>query len=116
MIEVQIPTLLLLPAVLAGIRVPFEDILPGQLDLFFWDPVKKHQHNDPWNSDSKADGPNRILTLIILAELPPAMKIKGPEIVPRAIALHHLGVAHVKQAKGPADGADVNRLPKAVED
>ena len=62
-IQIQIPPIFQLPAVLAGIGVPFKDVLPSQFNLFFRNPVKKHQYNNPWNTDSKADGANRILTL-----------------------------------------------------
>jgi hypothetical protein len=115
-IQIQIPPIFQLSAVLAGIGVPFEDVLPSQFNLFFRNPVKKHQYNNPWNSNSKADGANRILTLIVLAELLPPMEIEGPKIIPCTISLYHLGMPHIQEAKGPPDGADVHCLPKAVQD
>jgi hypothetical protein len=115
-IQIQIPPIFQLPAVLAGIGVPFEDVLPGQFNLFFRNPVKKHQDNNPWNADSKADGANRILTFIVLAELLPPMEIEGPKIIPCTIPLYHLSMPHIQEAKGPTDGADVHCLPKAVQD
>ena len=115
-IQIQIPPIFQLPAVLAGIGVPFEDVLPSQFNLFFRNPVKKHQYNNPWNTDSKADGANCILTLIVLAELLPPMEIKGPKIIPCTIPLYHLGMPHIQEAKGPPDRADVHRLPEAVQD
>jgi hypothetical protein len=115
-IQIQIPPIFQLPAVLAGIGVPFEDVLPSQFNLFFRNPVKKHQYNNPWNADPKADGANRILTLIVLAELLPPMEIEGPKIIPCTIPLNHLGMPHIQEAKGPTDGADVHCLPKAVQD
>ena len=115
-IQIQIPPIFQLPAVLAGIGVPFEDVLPSQFNLFFRNPVKKHQYNNPWNADSKADGANRILTLIVLAELLPPMEIKGPKIIPCTITLYNLGMPHIQEAKGPPDRADVHRLPEAVQD
>jgi hypothetical protein len=90
--------------------------LPGQFNLFFRNPIKKHQYNNPWNADPKADGANRILTLIVLAELLPPMEIECTEIIPCTIALYNLGMPHIQEAKGPPNGADVHCLPKAVED
>jgi hypothetical protein len=115
-IQIQISPIFQLPTVLAGIGVPFEDILPSQFNLFFRNPVKKHQYNNPWNADSKADGPNRILTLIVLAELLPPMEIEGPKIIPCTITLYHLGMPHIQEAKGPPNRTDVHCLPKAVQD
>ena len=115
-IQIQIPPIFQLPAVLAGIGVPFEDVLPSQFNLFFRNPVKKHQYNNPWNTDSEADGANCILTLIVLAELLPPMEIEGPKIIPCTIPLYHLGMPHIQEAKGPPNRANVHRLPEAVQD
>jgi hypothetical protein len=115
-IQIQIPPIFRFTAVLASIGVPFEDILPSQFNLFFRYPIKKHQYNNPWNADSKANGANRILALIILAELLPPMEIKGPKIIPCTITLHNLGMPHIQEAKSPPDRTDVHCLPKAVKD
>jgi hypothetical protein len=115
-IQIQIPPIFQLPAVLAGIGVPFEDVLPSQFHLFFWNPVKKHQYNNPRDSNAKADGANRILTLIVLAELLPPVEIEGPKIIPCTITLYNLGMPHIQEAKGPPYGADMHCLPEAVQD
>jgi hypothetical protein len=41
------------------------------------------------------------------------VKIKRPEILP--IPVDHLRVPHIKQTESPADGADMDRLPKTVQ-
>ena len=115
-IQIQIPPIFQLPAVLAGIGVPFKDVLPSQFNLFFRNPVKKHQYNNPRDSNAKADGANRILTLIVLAELLPPVEIEGPKIIPRTITLYNLGMPHIQEAKGPPYGADMHCLPEAVQD
>jgi hypothetical protein len=115
-IQIQISPIFCLSAVLTGIRIPFEDVLPSQFNLFLWNPIKKHQYNNSWNADSKADGTNRILTLIVLAELLPPVEIEGPKIISCTITLYNLGMPHIQEAKGPPDRADVHCLPKAVED
>jgi hypothetical protein len=114
MIQIQIPPVFDLATILAGVGVPFENILAGQLDLFFGNPVKKHEDDDPGNSDPEANGSQRILSLIVLTELPPTVEVEGPKIIPRPIALHHLSVPHVQQAKGSANRTDVDGLPEAV--
>lgn len=115
MIQIQVPPVFDLAAILAGVGVPLENILPGQLDLFFGNPVKKHEDNDPGNPDPETDGSQGILPLIVLAEFPPAVEVEGPKIIPRPVALHHLGVTHVQQAEGPANRTDVHGLPEAVQ-
>ena len=115
-IQIQIPPIFQLPAVLAGIGVPFKDVLPSQFNLFFRNPVKKHQYNNPRDSNAKADGANRILTLIVLAELLPPVEIEGPKIIPCTITLYNLGMPHIQEAKGPPNRANVHRLPEAVQD
>ena len=116
MIQIQIPPVFDLAAILAGVGVPFENILAGQLDLFFGNPVKKHEDNHTGNPDPKANGSQRILSLIVLTELPPTVEVEGPKIIPRPIALHHLGMPHVQQAERPANRTDVDGLPEAVQD
>jgi hypothetical protein len=41
MIKVQVVSLKCLATVLAGIPVALEDIVPGKLDLFLWQPLEK---------------------------------------------------------------------------
>jgi len=113
-IQIQIPPIFQLPAVLAGIGVPFENVLPSQFNFFLWNPVKEHQYNNSWDADSKADGANRIFAIIILAELSPPMEVEGSKIIPCAITLYNLGMPHIQEAKGSPDRADVHCLPKAV--
>jgi len=116
MIQIQIPSVFDLATILAGVGVPFENILAGQLDLFFGNTVKKHEDDNPGNPDPEADGSQGILPLIVLTEFPPTVEVEGPKIIPRPIALHHLSMPHVQQAERPANRTDVDGLPKAVQD
>ena len=49
MIEIQILPLKLLTAVLACIPIPLENIVPGELDLFFRQPVEEDQQDHLWH-------------------------------------------------------------------
>jgi hypothetical protein len=42
-IQIQIVSLILPATVLAGVLVPFEDIVPRKLDLFLWQPLEEQQ-------------------------------------------------------------------------
>ena len=116
MIQIQVPPVFHLAAILASVGVPLENILAGQLDLFFGNPVKKHEDDDPGYSDPKTDGSQGILPLIVLTEFPPTVEVEGPKIISRPVALHHLGMPHIQQAERPANRTDVHRLPESVQD
>jgi hypothetical protein len=115
MIQIQIPPVFDVATILAGVGVPLENILAGQLHLFFGNSVKKHEDNDPGNPDPEADGSQGILPLIVLTEFPPTVEVEGPEIIPRPVALHDLGVPHVQQAERPANRTDMDGLPETVQ-
>ena len=101
MVKVQVLPLFFIAAVLAGEGIPLENILPGQLDLFLGNAVKQHQHNHARDADTEADGVVGVLPLVALAGLLPATEVKGAEILP--VPVHHLRMAHVKEAEGPPD-------------
>lgn len=52
MIEIEVGTVENLPAILAGVFVPLEDIEAREFDLFFRKPLKEAEHDDPGNPDT----------------------------------------------------------------
>ena len=52
MIKIQVVPLKGIAAVLAGIPVALEDIVPRELDLFLWQPLEKQQHDDSRYADA----------------------------------------------------------------
>jgi hypothetical protein len=52
-VEVQVFALENLSAVLAGVLVPLEDIVPGELHLFLGHAVEQHQHDDAGHADAE---------------------------------------------------------------
>jgi len=55
-IQIEIIALKNQPAVLTGIPVPFEDIMPREFDLFFWQTLKEQQDDDSGNADVDRNG------------------------------------------------------------
>ena len=43
-------------AVLAGIFVAFEDVVPGELDFLFGKAVKDGEQDDAWDAEAEGDG------------------------------------------------------------
>ena len=50
-IEVQIRPIKNIAAILAGVLVPLEDVVPGELHLLFRQPIEKQQHNHARHPD-----------------------------------------------------------------
>jgi hypothetical protein len=79
-------------AVLAFVLVPFENIVPGKLDLFFGEPIKDHQDDDPWNPDFKRNSVDAFGMWLLVREITPSTKIKCMEFAIR-IVKNHVGVS-----------------------
>ena len=58
MVKIQVPALEALAAILAGIPVTLENIVPSELDLFPRQPIENEQENYPWHLQSKRDRTN----------------------------------------------------------
>lgn len=55
MINVELLALMALAAILTGETVPLEDVLAGELDLFFGKAIKEQEDDNPGNADTAAD-------------------------------------------------------------
>ena len=51
MVEIQILAIKNVSAILAGIAVPFKDVMPGEFDLLLREAVKHHQKNHAREAD-----------------------------------------------------------------
>jgi len=114
-VEVQIPAFKDVAAVLAGIAVALEDIVAGEFDLLFRQPVKHQQQNDARHTNFEGNGGNGFRMRFLLGEVAPLKKTESLESAV-GISKNDLGVAFEYKSQGAAGGADVDRLPKAVED
>ena len=52
MIEIQLVPFKHLSAVLAGISVALENVVPRKFHFLFWKSLEKQEHNDPRNADA----------------------------------------------------------------
>jgi hypothetical protein len=112
-IQVQIFTLKSAPAVLAGVFIPFENIMPGKFDLFLGITVKNDKQNDAGHPDFEGDGADALRVWFLLREILPLVEVVG---LKRTVAgvQHNLGPPFKQKGEGSPDSADIDRLPKAI--
>ena len=114
MIEIEIAAFKNLPAILAGIAVPLENVVPGEFDFLFRQPLEKQEDDNPRDANVHGNRPNHFRFRIGLGKIAPTEKIMGQKIV-SLFRGNHLRVPLIKKSEGPADRAGVHRLPQAVK-
>jgi hypothetical protein len=67
-------------AVLTGVPVPLEDVVPGEFDLLFRKPLEEAKHNDTRNPDLQGDGLQHPGFGIRVGKIPPTPKIMRQKI------------------------------------
>ena len=53
MVQVQIFPLEYMPAILAGVFVPFKNVVPGEFDFLLWKPVEHDQEDHARDADTE---------------------------------------------------------------
>ncbi len=116
MIEIQLVALEKFPAVLAGVVVALEDVVPGEFHFLFRQSIEEQQHDHARDTDLPRDRRHHFVLGFGRAdrEVAPAVEIMGREII-LLIGPDNLGMALVKEGEGTTRRADVHRLPEAVE-
>lgn len=114
MIEVQVALLKNPSTILASIFVPLEDICARKLHLFFRQPIKKDEDDDSRDADFKGDRLDHLGLGFTGGKISPTRKVVSAKVFP-LVGVHHLGVSLANERKSPSDGADIDRLPKPIE-
>lgn len=109
-VQVQILAVKNFATVLTGVFVTFKNIMTGEFDLLFGQPVIHEQQDDSRHADAERDGMDKFIGRRRFGEAAPFVEIKGTE---RAVlgADHSLRLALKEQGESAAGGADVDRLP-----
>jgi len=112
-IQVQIFPVKHFPAVLAGVLVPFENIMPGEFDFFLRHPVVHEKQNDARHPDPERDAVDGFIVRGVSGNIAPFGEIEGAE---RAVGIvqYDLCVALKEEGESPAGGADIDCLPEPV--
>lgn len=113
MIEIEIASIKHFSAVLAGVFVTLKNIVPSEFDLLFWKTIKNNEQNHLRNADAKRDGSDAFAFISILGEGSPASEIKG--LKGSALFINHLRSAFKKECKCASCAANMDRLPKPIE-
>jgi len=113
-IEIQIVSIKSLAAVLAGVFVPLEHIVPGKLHFLLGKTIEEKQHNHARDSDFPRNRLHQFVVRRVGREIAPAFKIVGQEII-RVIRRNNVSVTGVDQREGAPGRTDVDRLPETVQ-
>lgn len=113
-IEIELAAIENMTAVLAGILIALEHVVPGKFHFLFWKPIENQKHNDPRDSNLKRDCRNEFVVRCVCGQTTPAFEIVRHEII-RPIRGNNVGVARINQREGATRRADIHRLPQAVE-
>ena len=115
MIQIQIASIKDMPAILAGVVVALENVVPGELHFLLRQPIKKQKHNNARHADLPRDRRDHLVFGPGGGKIAPAIKVVCEKIV-LLIGWNDLGMTRVDQGEGTTRRADVHRLPEAVQD
>jgi len=113
-IEIQVGPLKNSAAILAGVLVPLENVVPGELHFLLGQPIEQEQNNHPRHPDLPGNGGDDFVVGRGRGKIAPAIEVVGEKIIGR-IGGNDLGVSLVEEREGAAGRADVDRLPEAIE-
>jgi hypothetical protein len=112
-IQIQVLALENLAAVLAGVAVALENIVPRELDLLFGNPVEHHQQDHPRHADFEGDGGNGFPVRFLGGKITPLVETERLEDA-LVIAQDDVGMPLEQQRESAPRGADIDRLPEPV--
>ncbi len=85
-VEVQILAVEDAAAVLAGVLVAFEDVMPGKFDFLLGQAVIHEEEDDARDADAEGDGVDGFIGGRTVGEVAPFVKVEGAE---RAVGVFH---------------------------
>jgi hypothetical protein len=114
-VQIQVFAIQGLAAILAHVIVPFENVVPGEFDFLLRQAVEHDKQDDTRDAYSEGDGVDAFRMRILLGEILPLIEAEGLEsavVSPK----DGLCMPFEKKGEGAAGCADVDSLPKAVQD
>lgn len=90
-VQIQILSLETLAAILASVLIPFEDIVPCELHLFAWHPIKEQEDDDTRDPDAERDGMHHIIIRLADGKIVPTVKVMRRKIL--SIGIDDLGMS-----------------------
>ena len=113
-VQVKVLPVELLPAILAGVFVPLENVVPREFDFFFRQTIEHNQEDDARDANPEGDGMDAFGVGFLFGKVAPFAETISLE---RTIARIQdgLGVPFKEQSEGAPRRADVDRLPETVQ-
>ena len=112
-VEIEVLAVELMPAILAGVVIAFEDVVPRKFHFLLRHPIEKEKENDLGHANGEGDRADNISAFITARKAEPL--VKRHRLERAAIGLDDLRVALVEKHEGALDAADVHRLPETIE-
>ncbi len=113
-VQVQVVAIKSLAAVLAGVLVSLEDVVPGEFHILLWQVIVNDQKNHPRHPDAKGNRAHRFGVRFVLGEVVPLVEVEGLKRTIVAVE-HNLSVALEQECQRPTSRANINRLPEAIK-
>ncbi|MDB6053558.1 MAG: hypothetical protein JWN25_1081 [Verrucomicrobiales bacterium] len=114
MVQVKIFSVENFAAVLAGVLVALENIVPREFDLLFGKSIKDDQQDDAGDAYLERNCMDAVGVRFLLGKTAPFWKAVGLECT-AILAQYHLGVTFEQERECPTDGADIYSLPQSVQ-
>ena len=112
-IEIQVVPLKNLAAVLAGVLVALENIVPRKFHFLFRQPIEEEQHDHTRHPNLPRNRRDDFVIGRGGGEVAPTVEVMGQEIV-FVIGGNHVSMARVNERERAPRRADVDRLPEAI--
>jgi hypothetical protein len=113
-IEIQLVALKNLAAILAGVFVALENIVPREFHFLFRETIEKEQHDHARHADPPRNCRDHFVFRRSYGKIAPTLEIVSHEIV-GFIRRNNVGMARVHQRERASRRADVHRLPETVQ-
>lgn len=113
-VEIQVAPVHLLVAVLAGIVIALEDVMPGEFDFLLRQAIKHEEHDHLRHTDAKGDGGDAFRVRLLLGKVFPLREAVSLEFAV-LIAQNDLRLALKEKSKGASRTADIYCLPEAIQ-
>jgi hypothetical protein len=114
-VQIEIVAVENVPAILAGVFIPFEDIVPRKFYFFLRQPIEKEQHDDSRHANLPGNGRDQFVIGRRSGKITPTVEIMGQKVVGR-VGRNDMGVPGVNKGESAARRANVDRLPETVQD
>ena len=112
-IEIEILAVELNSAVLAGVVIALEDIMPRELHFLFGHAIEEKEKDDLGHANLEGDGADDIGPFVAAGKAEPL--IEGHGLERAALGLDDLGMPLIEEHKGALDAADVDGLPETIQ-